>query len=636
MKPSKSGNLPNNLHDLVQTRAPMDYPWRVLQSLVADHRHSLDEKEHATLASIIRSRSYDRYVALGEEWGPQSIPPESLPLEKFRVRYQVTSLLKKFQFPGNASQRRQAAKEKFLSAEDQCERTNSLVLSNDFHSQFCSDPVVALIFDHTKSFLRQLLGTSIPERNKLTEWSRHGPGANMDTKNGQTSMYNKYADVPYSCSTRATGHARLAIADDQRWMNALMIRYCTEMEIPCCLDIDWESFWSWAITTVDYNRITFVPKNAKTDRSIAIEPSLNLYLQLGVDGYIRRRLKRWGVDLDDQSKNQRLAELGSVLWTEADPYVTLDLAAASDTVSVGVCHALLPVQWFSYLCDIRSPFGVLDDEIIVYEKISSMGNGFTFALESAIFAAIVYACNKVLRGNVKHDDYAIFGDDIVCLRSVSNRVKQMLNLCGFSINLDKSHESGPFRESCGADYLAGNPVRPVFLTEQPTTVFGLWCDMNRLRRHLSLYRGLEWDTQTCDLIRQWIPPRLRGFQGPCSNETFDTYEHVPRPTTRQRNSLWRYRALRVTLRERRVSDLLFRKLMHPLRPGKMDTVSTATTNLRMYIAGTGLSLSPWSSKSWGGGKLSAGKGGVFTVTRANCVDVSVSLRYTSVWCSSYN
>jgi len=597
-------------------RIPRDYPWKVLTTLVKDLGYCLSDQEKHQVDAIIRSRSFDEYLSLGQAWGPQSNYPNGLPtLATMRAKYQISALLKKFRFPSDASARKASALKKFYDAEEVCRTYNR---SGYVSIVSPENEEMLRVFTYARQFLLRLLGNILPESSELRHWSRHGPGANLDTTGGRVSLYDKYSNWPYSCTSDAFWHARSAIQSDERWIGALEDSYREAYCIPKYAILNQEVFWNTVIRNVDTNRIAFVPKNAHTDRSIAIEPAMNLYLQLGVDGFIRRRLKRWGVDLDDQTKNQRLAGQGSKEWMGSDPFCTLDLAAASDTVSISLCRTLLPPQWFNYLMDLRSPRGVVEGVEIEYEKISSMGNGFTFALESAIFAALAFAAVKETQGQATKHDFAIFGDDIVVRSSVVPLLVKALNQSGFSINEEKSFVSGPFRESCGADWFCGQPVRPVFLTESPETVCGVWCDLNRLRRTLSLWTH-EWESETCDLIQKWIPVSLRDIVGPPSDESFDSYMHVPRPVGRYRNSVWKFHSLSVSLRVRSgCSQFLFRKLMATLRQHDSSA-----------------NLSPLFSKKWGGAKLSAG-GNAFAVTgNRDSVDVRVVPTQVSVWPGEY-
>jgi hypothetical protein len=610
MKSSSSKNLQGNL----KIRLPDDYPWKVLHSLIEDHSYCLSDDDCSLARHITRSRDYTALLNLSEAWRDSSPPLGISATINFRAKYQITSLIKKYRFPSGNKARRLAAIEKFKAAEETCRDFNRFGY-RDLVS--LKEPEHLNAFTYALSFLKRLLGTTLPSPEVLTLWSRHGPGANLDTKDGQTSMYHKYSEWPYSCTSDAFSHARFAIASDERWLGALENDYRDRFLIPKHVILNQDMFWENVLKCVDGNRIAFVPKNSQTDRSIAIEPSMNLYLQLGVDGFIRRRLKRWGVDLDDQTKNQVLAREGSRDWRTSNSFVTLDLAAASDTVSLKLCEIMLPSVWYQYLLDLRSPLGNLDDESIQYEKISSMGNGYTFALESAIFAALAYGAARATSGSFDKNEVAIYGDDIIVRNNVSGLMIKMLNLCGFTINPDKSFIEGPFRESCGADWFDGTSVRPVFLTAKPSTVIELWCDYNRLQRLLDL-RGLVWESQTCQTISRWIPDIFSGFVGPYSDTDFDSYRHVPLPTGKYRNGLWVFN--RLTLHAKRLNvgvNFHFRKLMNPLRQVADE------------------SFNPWSSKSWGGGRLSA-VGNAFAITDAKSVTVCVTPTPTSIWSGQYN
>lgn len=581
---NRNSKKPIDLNREVKIRLPEDYPWKVLRHLISDLGHLLTDSEHERLSLITRKRDYDAYLLLSEEWGPQGTYLIGKSLAQVRALRQVTDLLKKYRFPSNNAARRTTAKEKFLSAESSCASFNlnwseNMLVEGDAETLQC--------FAAAGRFLRRLLGNILPSFRELTEWSRHGPGANLDTKFRRISKYFKYSEWPYSCTEQASPVARAAIRDDERWLGALEDDYRLRNNIPKHMILDQEAFWSSVINIVPGNRITFVPKNALTDRSIAIEPALNLYLQLGVDGYIRRRLKRWGIDLDSQEKNRELARLGSRDWELTNSFVTLDLASASDTISLEICRLLLPPVWYDYFLKLRSPCGELDGEIISYEKISSMGNGFTFALETAIFASLVYGARKVRLRESNLNDAAVYGDDIIVTKDVSQLVVKLLNLSGFQVNETKSHFCGPFRESCGADWFAGKPVRPVYFTTLPTNVMELWTDLNRLRRILSLRFWSEESSVESFLI-PYIPRRFQGITGPDSDESFDSYRHVSTPTGEYRYCLWRYK--RLVVRPRPVSgpNFLFRKLMHDLRGGPEPVIThTSSTYDRLRVTGSG-------------------------------------------------
>lgn len=204
------------------------------------------------------------------------------------------------------------------------------------------------------------------------------------------------------------------------------------------------------------NRVEFVPKNYKTHRTIACEPTGNVPLQLAFDRYVKERLKtKFKVDLTSQVLNQRMAKEGSITGR----YATVDLSMASDTLAYNTVAWLLPNEWFRYVDDIRSTH-YLDPRTSVvkrYAKFSSMGNGTTFGLETLVFAAAVRA--------VGSRSYAVYGDDIVIESELYDDLVRLLSFLGFTVNEDKSFRTGPFRESCGCDYLNGIDITPFYLRE---------------------------------------------------------------------------------------------------------------------------------------------------------------------------
>jgi hypothetical protein len=589
---------------------PADYPWKVLNKLTLDLQEYLTEMERSTLEQITRNRDLEGYYALSEVWGLQSIASTDIELDKIRAKYLLASLIKKFQFQSNKDERIERAVEIFRTAEDDCKSYNKTrykelaVPETDWGVE---------ILHHARGFLRKLLGAELPGHQGLLERSRHGPGSTIGTCNGDISQYHKYAGWPYSCTKDAFRYAQFAIQTDQRWHGALRYNYRKRKHMKMHAPIDEAEFWAEVVEVVDGNRITFVPKDAQKERTIAIEPTLNLYLQLGVDGYIRRRLKRWGVDLDDQTKNQVLARKGS-LRDDSLSFVTIDLSAASDSVSTKLCELLLPAQWYSYLMDLRSPCGEMGNETISYDKISSMGNGYTFALESAIFTALIVAVMKAGGGRFSQNEFAVFGDDLIVRKRYYYQLVEALRLSGFKVNLDKTFFIGPVRESCGTDWLNGSPLRPVFFDNAPSSIQDLFCDYNRLKRLLELRWGIE-ESNVKHLYEKWIPTETKTLVGPYSDEDFDSYIHAKTPPQgAYEASMYEYSRIVQTSREKPGTDFEFRKLMHSLK-GK-TFLSTIDNNR-------------WSKQA------SSGKGSRFTVTSRNALTLGKTSSSSDVWRNEY-
>lgn len=220
-------------------------------------------------------------------------------------------------------------------------------------------------------------------------------------------------------------------------------------------------FESFGSLTVVPGELDFVPKNYKTHRSIVMEPSLTGALQRSVGSILKRRLYRAGIDLTNQSINRERARVGSV----TGHYSTLDLSRASDSIAYHLVRELLPGNWFELLDLLRTPVVRYKNQLIELEKFSSMGNGYTFELESLLFYSIAYAV-------AVHEDHSrdisVYGDDIIVTSSLGEALFKWLPIFGFTPNVEKSFLDGPFRESCGFDSFLGVDVRPFYLKDRFT------------------------------------------------------------------------------------------------------------------------------------------------------------------------
>lgn len=370
------------------------------------------------------------------------------------------------------------------------------------------------IFHLARRKIQQWLGPLDAE--SVLDGCRHGPGGVVGLKRPFTTPYFKLANSRMSCSAGAYWYAVRSLASNDVWIRAI-----AQSEGLCGWDHDFSCvpfetrlrLADKCITIADANEVTFVDKDAKTKRSISIEPQLNVYLQLSVGSFLKRKLRAVGCDLSDQSRNQGLAHIGSLGQDRFDP-VTLDLSMASDCLSVELVRELLPSDWFEFLDNLRSRYGSYRGEAHEWNKFSSMGNGFTFELESMIFYALAQACSDYTGTTYWFSDtfgpaykYAyvsVFGDDIIVPAVVSDHLTQILRYCGFRLNSEKSFVDGPFRESCGCDYWNGMDVRTFYFKR----------DLSGTRDLIHLHNGLKVMSNklggqvlqpTLDLIRRMIP-----------------------------------------------------------------------------------------------------------------------------------
>lgn len=213
-----------------------------------------------------------------------------------------------------------------------------------------------------------------------------------------------------------------------------------------------------------------VLKDARTKRSCAKEPTANAFGQQGAGRKIVKRLKKFGVDLHDQRPNQIAAGQAHVSGD-----ATIDLSQASDmnarsAVFLALCCNKDPqgLRWFHLLDKLRSkaiklPTGDGNTSWHTLEMFSSMGNGFTFPLETAMFLAL--ARNVVPKE--EHSRIRVYGDDIIVPTLYAEELLLHLEFVGFQVNRSKTCLAGRFFESCGTDWLDGQNVRPFYLRNEP-------------------------------------------------------------------------------------------------------------------------------------------------------------------------
>lgn len=227
------------------------------------------------------------------------------------------------------------------------------------------------------------------------------------------------------------------------------------------------------------------------------------------------RLRRFGCDLNDQEVNRSLALEGS----KTGQIATLDLSSASDTVARAVVEALIPEDWLLAMKTVRSAFAELDGESIFLQKFSSMGNGYTFELESLIFLSVAQAIRVLAFPHIKSKQISVYGDDIIVPVEMAVTLSNSLSALGFTVNMKKSYWHGGFRESCGMHGFLGMDVTPIYIkTQVDGPERSLWL-LNSVRRlaHRSLGTGYGCDArfrECWELILSTLPLRYRQLSVP--------------------------------------------------------------------------------------------------------------------------
>ncbi len=390
-------------------------------------------------------------------------------------RYHLEQALAFFRKRGDIDlgvDREAAALAKFREAEESCRVTNQCFRAWA-QGRFQFRPCVEAVLHTARRKIAQVLGTAPSPRNIRP---RLGPGASTQVPKRNACLALKLEHTP-ACSTNLAG---------------VLDRYVSNIHVAEGAPEEEVEF------AVHHSRVAFVPKTAKIDRAICVEPQLNSMFQLGLGDHMARRLRRVGIDIRDQSHNQRLARYGST----SGYFGTIDLSSASDTVALGLCQHLLPEDWYELICDLRSATCLVAGEVITLEKVSSMGNGFTFPLETLVFWAIAQSVSDTC--SQKWRVVKVYGDDIIAPSEACSEICDVLQALGFTPNWKKSFWEGGFRESCGADYLFGTSVRPVFVKGQL-----LGADFFRLHNFYQK-RGDRW---ACAWLSNAIHPSIR-LHGP--------------------------------------------------------------------------------------------------------------------------
>lgn len=405
------------------------------------------------------------------EYLPAVMPEEYSPIEvsAFAARALQISLLKKYEFDCN-ERANAAALDKFLQVNKACGEW----------SLSCKDGKDDLLINQLRKELDRFFypsGVKVSAANEISggdcvlhsyeQFLAHGkcgPGASLGAK--ANDFYTKLFAGPLSYTAEHLYRSYRAYTERfDSWRDAENYRYSTQGADD---------------QVVRGNVLSFVPKNVDISRCICIEPSLNMFYQLGVKQVLERRLKQvFGLDISrpqganeaystvQQERNRDLAQLASMFDGQ---WATIDLSSASDSLSLEMMRTVFPKEPLAFLETLRSRTMALPDgSELELQMISTMGNGFTFPLQTLLFSCIVSASSRVAGYPLvcpwgkTLGNFGVYGDDIVCRTEVLPNVLRLLELLGFVVNTEKSFVKGPFRESCGGDFFMGHLVRGVYL-----------------------------------------------------------------------------------------------------------------------------------------------------------------------------
>lgn len=477
MSPMKvKGNSAKRLkYKHATVRLPQDFMWKLLSKVHADTVHlakSLGIEDDANIFyGIIRRRDVAGYIsACDDRWSLTNLSrsvdetDDQLTLQRIRV-LRLYTIAKKYVFEESPFDTIATALKKFIEYEQKCSITNNDPI---FYESLCDAEnkdmshydslFIWPVLQKARQFISNVLGES-PDVTELMLRSHHGPGASIGRRGKKSLPVAKYFP-PYTSTELSTNLVKEFLTGDERLKRSLY-----DADLAYSEDIITEA------------AILFVPKNAKTARTIMVEATGNVALQLGVDRLIRERLLRFGIDLSTQRKNQQLA----ALYSQNNDGCTVDLSGASDTIALNWL-LLFPPKWAELLFHLRTPNGATKDgKHFLFEKLSSMGNGYTFVIETLIFSSLLYGVIREEGGKWKDEIAfsAIYGDDLVFRKKYYRRYAAILKRMGFKINGSKSFHAGFIRESCGCDFYKGKDIS-VFNTQRVTD----HCDLNTLHNSL--------------------------------------------------------------------------------------------------------------------------------------------------------
>jgi len=487
----------------------MDFD-RDVRSLALKLLAHLDSPVSLKVSLLIRNGEWDELVKLkldpavymDSPWGAAAYFKDA----------QAIALLKKYPALPTALDKAAVARESFWECEKQCTATNVRLARFDEYPVLETklDRAADVIFRKARSWITRVLG-------KLPDYldGRFGPGTTYEAKE-----WSRKAIVAYDklCNTPSITSSLKCLEDHLVWNTSLA--------------------QAWGAVTVNRSipivrgiRFTTVPKDSSKDRGICIEPGVNIWAQLSVGAAMRSRLKKSGIDLNrNQDLHRQLASAASL----SGCFSTIDLSNASDTVSYRLVKLLIPDDWFAVLDSMRSPLTSIPHPRmkkgkktawVHLQKFSSMGNGFTFELETLIFAALIHAVG----GRIGSNSW-VYGDDIIVPTEITRDVIAVLRFCGFTPNESKTFVHGAFRESCGGDFLSGFNVRPYYLKEVPNdpatwiaVANGLWSVSSR---------GLANDRFTAArrLAMDHLPVDIRRTRGPRALGDLILHDHPSRWT----------------------------------------------------------------------------------------------------------
>lgn len=457
----------------------------------------LDSAHSLTVAILLRYGEWDQLVSKKVD------PALFLSPEGYMAAASAVEFLRKFEGLPTSYDLDAITLKKWWWAERECFKTNRRLepYLNSCLRETSSGTGIEDFILRLRKVVLAIVGYGPPS----TYEGRFGPGATVTDRSTATTVADKMSSFP-SLTPNALFHL-------VPWTGTVWAKASAAL--------------GRSPVVVRGNEYFTVLKDSTSHRACGKEPSINVFYQLGLGREIRRHLKKVGFDLTlGQDVHRRVACAASIDGESC----TIDLTSASDCKSTSLVRLCMPRGWLNHLESLRSPLTRVGDHWVHLEKFSSMGNGFTFELETLLFASICLvamgATGDIDPISGKPDfgvgkpgkNLFVYGDDIIVPTSFSRVTIAALKWFGFTPNPKKTFLEGNFRESCGGDFFRGVSVRGHNLEKspnEPQEIISLANGISRVIRQdsVSEYRKLRL-RRTWFKVLDLLPSDIRRCRGP--------------------------------------------------------------------------------------------------------------------------
>jgi hypothetical protein len=215
-----------------------------------------------------------------------------------------------------------------------------------------------------------------------------------------------------------------------------------------------------------------VPKQLTSLRTVCPEDSWHARVQGALSKCVRRKWENLGLDKLFCYKYQERSRAAAALGAKAGQFATIDSTAASDTVFRDwireIDHPSL-----NYLLEYMPTHVKWGSTMYPMEMFGTMGSPLTFDVEMIIFY-IDCRLSELLCHFGDTEDTAklpawhyidvifIVGDDLSVPNCWAETLLDVMVALHRIPNREKTYHSGPYRESCGAEYLGNLDVSGIY------------------------------------------------------------------------------------------------------------------------------------------------------------------------------